>query len=581
MEHLMRKNTRTFLADLWTLTYPYWFSEERWMARALLAAVIGLKLGQVFVLVLVNQWNNAFYNTLQNLDKDGFYTQILWFAVLAASYIVIAVYELYLNQMLQIRWRRWLTHTLLGDWLGDRTYYRLQLTDHGTDNPDQRIADDLAIFCDKTLSLALGLLSAVVSLVSFVVILWGLSGAFSLSVGGHTFNIPGYMVWFALAYALVGTWLTHAIGRPLVRLNFEQQKFEANFRFALVRFRENAEGIALYHGEAGEMRHLTGRFSDVVRNWWEIMKRQKKLTWFRAGYNQAAIIFPFVVAAPQFFNKTIQLGGLMQTASAFNQVQDALSWFVNAYVQLAEWTATVDRLISFHNATEQARYAAQQQAGVTVTSAERADFTAENVHIVLPNGSPLLAPVDLTLPPRSSVLVTGPSGSGKSTLFRALAGIWPFGSGTIKQPATARVLFLPQKPYLTIGPLRDQVAYPARGDAFDDSVLQQTLRDCGLPQLVNRLDEEQHWAQVLSGGEQQRVAFARALLHQPQWLFMDEATASLDEASEERLYTLLHERLPDTSIISIGHRPTLAQFHERQLTLERDAAGLSHLLVPV
>jgi vitamin B12/bleomycin/antimicrobial peptide transport system ATP-binding/permease protein len=400
-------------------------------------------------------------------------------------------------------------------------------------------------------------------------------------VAGHTFSIPGYMVWFALAYALVGTWLTHAIGRPLVRLNFEQQKFEANFRFALVRFRENAEGIALYHGEAGEMRHLTGRFSDVMRNWWEIMKRQKKLTWFRAGYNQAAIIFPFVVAAPQFFNKTIQLGGLMQTASAFNQVQDALSWFVNAYVQLAEWKATVDRLTSFRNATRQAHYTAQHQAGVTVTSAEQADFTAENVHIALPSGTPLLAPVELTLPPRSSVLVTGPSGSGKSTLFRALAGIWPFGSGTVKQPATARVLFLPQKPYLTIGTLRDQLTYPAQGDTFADSVLQQTLRDCGLPQLVDRLDEEQHWAQVLSGGEQQRVAFARALLHQPQWLFMDEATASLDEASEEHLYTLLHARLPDTSIISIGHRPTLAQFHKRRLKLERDAAGLSHLLVPV
>jgi vitamin B12/bleomycin/antimicrobial peptide transport system ATP-binding/permease protein len=581
MEHLMRKHMRTFLADLWTLMHPYWFSEERWTARALLAAVIGLKLAQVYVLVRVNQWNNTFYNTLQNLDKEGFYTQILWFMVLAASYIVIAVYELYLNQMLQIRWRRWLTHTLLGAWLEDRTYYRLQLTDHGTDNPDQRIADDLAIFCDRTLSLTLGLLSAVVSLVSFVVILWGLSGAFSLSVGGHTFSIPGYMVWFALAYALVGTWLTHAIGRPLVRLNFEQQKFEANFRFALVRFRENAEGIALYHGEAGEMRHLTGRFSDVVRNWWEIMKRQKKLTWFRAGYNQAAVVFPFVVAAPQFFNKTIQLGGLMQTASAFNQVQDALSWFVNAYVQLAEWKATVDRLTSFHNATAQARYAAQHQAGVTVTCAEQADFTAENVHIALPNGKSLLAPVDLILPPRSSVLVTGPSGSGKSTLFRALAGIWPFGRGTIKQPATARVLFLPQKPYLTIGTLRDQLTYPARGDAFTDSVLRQTLRDCGLPQLVDRLEEEQHWAQVLSGGEQQRVAFARALLHQPQWLFMDEATASLDEASEEHLYTLLHTRLPDTSIISIGHRPTLAQFHQRQLRFERDTAGLSHLLIPV
>jgi len=410
--------------------------------------------------------------------------------------------------------------------------------------------------------------------------LWGLSGTFRINVGGgHVLSVPGYMVWFALAYALVGTWLTHFIGQPLIDLNFNQQKFEANFRFALVRVREHAEGIALYHGEPDEVRHLTARFSDVVHNWWAIMKRQKQLTWFRAGYNQAAIIFPFVVAAPQYFARTIQLGGLMQTASAFGQVQDSLSWFVNAYVQLAEWRATVDRLTSFCNATEIARLAAQDGTGIRVTRTAQPNFTAEQLCLALPGGRALLAPTDVTLRPSTSMLVTGPSGSGKSTLFRAFAGIWPFGNGAVCWPAGAGVLFLPQKPYLGIGKLRDQLMYPAQGDALRDSVLTRTLLDCGMPQLAHRLDEEQNWAQVLSGGEQQRMAIARALVHKPQWLFMDEATASLDDASEAHLYMLLRERLPNTTIISIGHRPTLAQFHEQRLRLERDEAGLGHLIL--
>ena len=574
----MLKQAKTFFTDLWGLTRPYWFSEERWAACSLLAVVIALNLALVYIRVLINLWNNDFYNTLQNLDQSGFYHQLMRFALLAASHIVVAVYQLYLNQMLQIRWRRWLTSAYLGAWLGNRTYYRMQLTDSGTDNPDQRIADDLALFCDRTLNLTLGLLSAVVTLGSFIAILWGLSGAFPISISGHTLSIPGYMVWFALTYAVVGTWLTHVIGRPLIGLNFHQQKFEANFRFALVRVREHAEGIALYRGEADEMRHLTARFGDVVRNWWAIMKRQKRLTWFQSGYSQTAIIFPFVVAAPHYFTRTIQLGGLMQTASAFGQVQEALSWFVNAYVDLAEWRATVDRLTSFYNDTERSRLAAQDGTGIRVTNIAQPNFAVERLNVALPNGRPLIAPTDVTLAPRSSVLMTGPSGSGKSTLFRAFAGIWPFGSGTVQWPAAARVLFLPQKPYLGVGKLRDQLTYPAQGDSLPDGVLNQALLDCGLPQLAHRLDEEQNWAQVLSGGEQQRVAFARALLYKPQWLFMDEATASLDDASETRLYNLLHERLPDTCIISTGHHANLAQFHAQRLRLEHDAAGLGHLI---
>jgi putative ATP-binding cassette transporter len=568
--------TRAFLRDLWTLTRPYWFSEERWAARGLLAVIVALNLGIVFLEVLFNRWQNDFYNALQDKNITAFYDLLVYFSVLAAAFIVAAVYQLYLNQMLQIRWRRWLTDRYLEEWIGNRTHYRMQFTDRGTDNPDQRISEDLAIFVDKTLNLSLGLLSAVVTLASFVTILWGLSGALEFAVGGTSLTIPAYMVWVALIYAIVGTWLTHLVGRPLIGLNFNQQRFEANFRFSLVRVRENSESIAIYAGEADEIRGLRRRFLDVFGNWWEIMRRQKKITWLRSGYGQIAIIFPYVVAAPRYFSGAIQLGGLMQTASAFGQVQGALSWFVSAYVQLAEWRATVDRLTSFHAATERAHAAALADTG-TATETSGGELVFQKMKLDLPDGSPLLAPFDATIRPGEKVLVTGPSGSGKSTLFRAIAGIWPFGGGRLVKPA-ARTLFLPQKPYLTIGTLREQLSYPAAPGTFDDSACRAALADCGLPLLAGRLDEEQHWAQILSPGEQQRIAFARAFLHRPDWLFLDEATSSLDEASEARLYRLLNDKLPGTTVVSIGHRPTLVEFHGRRMRIERGAGDMGTLV---
>ncbi len=572
----MFTNTKSFLAALWALTRPYWFSEARWAARGLLAAIVALNLTIVYINVLFNQWNNDFYNTLQNMDRDGFFHQIVKFSIIAAAFIVVSVYQLYLNQMLQIRWRRWLTGRYLADWIGERTYYRLQLADRGTDNPDQRIADDLAAFCDKTLNLTLGLMSAVVTLVSFVAILWTLSGTLSFTLHGSQVDIPGYMVWVALLYAIVGTVLIHVIGRPLVGLNFNQQKFEANFRFGLVRFRENAESIALYKGEADEIRALEHRFSDVVANWWAIMRRQKSLTWFRSGYGQIALIFPFVVAAPRYFAGALQLGGLMQTVSTFGQVQDALSWIINAYTQLAEWRATVDRLTTFKNAMDRARDEARSTAGIVTILHENSAYAASNVNIDLPSGQPLLAPFSLDFEPGQSVLVTGPSGSGKSTLFRALAGIWPYGRGSVERPRNG-VLFLPQKPYLTIGTLREQLCYPSAGDAFVDAELRGALADCGLDPLADRLDEERHWAQILSGGEQQRITFARALLQKPDWLFMDEASSALDEPTESRLCRLLRQRLPRTTLVSIGHHANLRDFHDKRIEIRADGAGAGTL----
>ena len=549
-----------FLRAFWQLAKPYWASEQRGKGLALLAAVVALTLGIVWINVLLNSWNNEFYNAIQDKKLDDFYRLLGKFTLLAFAYIVAAVYRVYLQQMLQIEWRTWLNERYLGAWLGERAYYRLQLLDKGTDNPDQRVAEDLRFFVDATLSLSLGLLSAVVTLVSFIAILWTLSGA--LELWGVT--IPGYMVWFALGYAVAGTWLTHLIGRPLIGLEFGQQRFEADYRFSLVRLRENAEGVALYRGEQEELANFRARFANVIGNWWAIMKKQKQLGWFTSFYGQLAIIFPFVVAAPRYFSGQIPLGGLMQTASAFGQVQGALSWFIDAYTQFASWKATVDRLTGFSAALERVRVEAGRLDGDREEGASES-LETRNLALALPQGRPLLSPTTLQLKRGEAVLVSGPSGAGKSTLFRALAGIWPYWSGRILLPKGARLLFLPQKPYLPIGALKHAVCYPADAAARDDGEVTEALRAVGLGHLEPELARAENWAQVLSGGEQQRLAFARALLNKPDWLFLDEATASLPEDTQGALYRLLRERLPGTTVVSIGHRASLAEFHPRRL----------------
>lgn len=572
---LSEKNGR-FLRDLWRLVRPYWYSEEKWSARTLLAAIVALTLGMVWINVEINQWQNAFFNSLQDKQQDVFFELLIRFGWLAAAFIVMAVYQLYLNQWLQIRWRRWLTDRYLDEWLAERTYYRMQLADRGTDNPDQRIAEDFRLFIAQTLSLTLGFINALVTLVSFIGILWGLSGVLELTVGGTVYEIPGYMVWVALAYAALGTWLTHRIGKPLIGLNFNQQRYEADFRFGLVRFRENAEGVALYRGEAQELAGFRRRFAEVVANWIRIMIQQKRLTWFTAGYSQVAVIFPYVVAAPRYFSGAIPLGGLMQTASAFSQVQGALSWFIEAYTTFAEWRASAERLITFEHAMQRAIDQRQDGGGAAVEDATAARLEIRDLALALPNAQPLLEQGSLTIAPGESVLLTGPSGSGKSTLFRAIAGIWPFAKGLIRRPA-GPTLFLPQRPYLPIGSLRSAVTFPAEPGRFTDEAIREALVACGLPQLADRLDDDQHWALQLSPGEQQRLAFARALLLRPAWLYLDEATAALDEASEERMYRLLKERLPGTALVSIGHRPTLRRFHEQRFDLRSAGTGAARL----
>ena len=559
------------LALIWRLACPYFFSEDRWAGRILLGAVIALELLIVAINVMLNQWNNRFYNALQERNWDNFVWELLFFCALAAAFIVLAVYKLYLNQWLQIRWRRWMTRQYLDRWLADANHYRMQLLGDAADNPDQRISEDINLFIDRTLTLTVGLLSAIVTLFSFIVILWTLSAAAPLLLFGTSFVIPGYLVWAALLYAMVGTALTHLIGWPLVGLNFRQQRFEADFRFNLVRVRENSEQIALLRGESDEREQLLNRFGRVVGNFLQIMLRTKKLTFLTASYTQVATIFPFIVISPAYFAGTIQLGGLMQTASAFTSVQTALSFFVDAYRQLAEWRAVIARLDGFNVAVESAQAAATAKPGIEVVSHTGKDaIRIDDLVVRLPQGGALVAADDLVIAAGERVLVTGSSGAGKSTLFRAIAGTWPFGAGTIHVPKGAKVMTLPQRPYFSIGTLAAAVTYPAEPGTFSTEVLAEVITAVGLPALAGRLTEEAHWNRMLSLGEQQRLGIARAILQAPDYLFLDEATASLDESAEAAIYRLLDERLQHTTIVSIGHRSTLSAFHGRGIALVRD-----------
>ena len=562
-------NLRATFAIVWRIATPYFRSEDKWAGCGLLASVIAIELTLVGANVMFNLWRNRFYNDLQEKDWHGFVREIVFFTVLATVAVLLGVYRLYLNQWLQIRWRNWMTRTYLGGWLHDANHYRMQLQGDAADNPDQRISDDVKLFVERTLDVAVGLLSSIVSFFSFVVILWGLSETAPLLLFNGAFNIPGYLVWAALIYSILGTALTQWIGSPLIHLNFQQQRLEADFRFNLVRVRENAEQIALLEGERAERENLLARFGRVIGNWYAIMSRTKRLTAFTQTYSQAAVIFPLVLIAPAYFSSKILLGPMVQAAEAFGNVQQALSFFVSIYTSLAEWRAVVARLDGFEMSMTSAERLKSADDSIRVAAGDNGEIDLEKLLVRLPNGTPQVAANGYTIRPSERVLVTGPTGAGKSTLFRAIAGIWPFGSGSISIPANASLMMLPQRPYLPIGSLHAAVAYPDEAKSVSPERVREVLKDVGLPQLGTRLDEEEHWNRMLSLGEQQRLGIARALLHAPQFLFLDEATASLDEPSEAALYRLLAEKLPDTALVSIAHRSTLEAFHQRRTKLVR------------
>ncbi len=561
-----------FVKNVWALTKSYWQSEEKKKAYLLLLAIIALTLGVVFMLVQLNQWYNIFYSALQNYEKEKIFSELFHFSWLAFIYIILAVYAFYLQQVLIINWRRWLTNAYIDEWLNHKTYYRLQMFGTATDNPDQRISEDVRMFVEYTLRFGIGILKAFTTFASFVLILYNLSGPLQFKLFGMDIHIPGYLVWTALLYSMLGTWLTYKVGNKLVGLNFVQQKYEADFRFAMMRMRENAESVAFYSGEGHEGSVFKKRFSLLLNNFWSIIKKQKQLTWLNSWYSQIAIIFPLVVAMPRYLAKEITLGGLMQISSAFGRVQESLSYFVEMYSSIAEWQAVVERLTGFGLHMEQVKQESAQQDLQRQPGATDA-ITATDMSVTLPDESAVLHNVSFTLEPGTNVLIKGVSGSGKSTLLRALTGIWPYVKGTLEIPAEDKLMFIPQRPYLPLGTLKESLLYPGTESRTDEE-LKQLMEDCCIGYLYDKLYMEADWSHVLSVGEQQRLAFVRALIYKPVWLFLDEASSALDEETEAKVYTLLMEEAPQTTLVSVGHRSTLNKYHEKVLFLDKETHSL-------
>ena len=559
--------SKQFFRDVWYLTKSYWQSEEKKKAFFLLACIVGLTLAIVYMLVLLNRWNNSFYSALQNYQTEKIFDELFHFTYLAFTYIVLAVYSYYLQQVLILNWRRWLTERFIEIWLKNKTYYNLQMFGKDTDNPDQRISEDVRLFVEMTLSFAIGLLKAVTTLASFVVILYELSGSLKFNLFGQEWEISGYLFWAAFFYSILGTWVTHLVGRKLVKLNFIQQRYEADFRFSMIRLRESSESVAFYRGEGQESKVFKERFTLLLDNFWKIVNKQKQLVWLNSGYSQIAIIFPFVAAMNRYLAKEFTLGGLMQVASAFGRVQDSLSYFVDTYSSLATWQSVVMRLTYFGRHMQEVSAEAERFHLERFVAAE--EVRADNMQVNLPDGTPLLQNINFTLQPGSNVLIKGVSGSGKSTLLRAIAGIWPFVEGKIVLPEQEKLMFIPQKPYLPLGSLREALLYPGN-KPVNDEVLVNLMEECQIGYLKDKLDIVADWSHMLSVGEQQRLAYVRAHIQEPVWLFLDEATSALDEETEAKMYSLIGERLANTTIVSIGHRSTLNKYHQLVLELDKN-----------
>ena len=564
--------SKQFFKDVWYLTRSYWQSEEKGKAFILLVSIIALTLGTVYMLVQLNHWYNSFYEALQQYEKDKIYSELGRFTYLAFAYIIMAVYSYYLQQKLILNWRRWLTEKFISIWLKNKTYYNLQMFGKDTDNPDQRISEDVRMFVEMTLSLSIGLLKSFVTFCSFVVILYNMSGVIKFNVMGHDIVIKGYLFWASFIYSIIGTYITHLVGRKLVDLNFVQQRREADFRFSMIRLRESSESVAFYRGEAQEEKVLKNRFTDLLENFWRLVNKQKQMIWLNNFYGQIAIIFPFVAAMSRYLAKEFTLGGLMQVTSAFGRVQDSLSYFADTYSSLAQWQAVVMRLTLFGHHMQEVNDATENFHLDRFATAEK--VSTEGMTVSLPDGTALLTNVSFELQPGSNILVKGVSGSGKSTLLRAIAGIWPYVEGKINLPDAKNLMFIPQRPYIPLGSLREALHYPGNINMTDEETINY-LELCHIGYLKDKLDTVADWTHVLSIGEQQRLAFCRAHIQKPQWLFLDEATSALDEETERAMYELLQSRLSNTTLVSVGHRSTLNAYHNCVLRINKDKKSVT------
>lgn len=551
---------KTTLRTFGIMLKSYWCSKDSIKSWLLLLAIISLTGGAVYLATAINTWYKTFWDTIQEYDLPGFKQQLMVFVLLATIHVLVTVYNAYLKSRLAINWRTWLTQKTMERWLRNDNYYKLQLLDKNTDNPDQRIAEDLNLFVSATIVLILGTATDIAMMFTFGVVLWNLSSAVTIDVWGYSLSLPdGYMCYLALLYAILGTALTFYLGRPLVKLNFRQQRYEADFRFSLIRVRENGESIALYKGDKEEGKYLNQSFASLVSNYIKLIICTKRLGFLTLGYAQTAVIFPILISAPLYFAKIITMGSIMQINSAFGRVQDSLSTLVSNFNSWASWKSVVDRLSLFYTSLEEVE-------GISCLNnkQDRENFEVDHLELRSPRGKVLLKNLDLSLHQGQSLLIRGQSGCGKSTLIKALAGIWPYAEGEVHYIQGSKALFLSQKPYLPQGALRLAASYPSEQE--QDGRTEHYFKLLGLEHLIGHLDEVDIWSHILSLGEQQRVAIVRALLNKPQILFLDEASSAMDEQSEKLTYELLRQELPDSIIISVGHRSTLLQQHELVLT---------------
>jgi vitamin B12/bleomycin/antimicrobial peptide transport system ATP-binding/permease protein len=552
-----------------------------WPMLRLCVAIFVVLIGSMFGQVRLNQWNGAFFDAVEKRATSAFFDQLLVFLVIVAVLLALVVAQTWLQERLKIRLRQRLTQVLLDLWLRPNHAYQLGFMGKSGSQPDQRMQEDCRLFSELSTELGVGMLQALLLLVSFIGVLWGLSSPVTFTLAGTPITIPGYMVWVAVGYAGIGSGLTWLVGRPLIRLNTERYARGADLRFALVRVNESAESVALYNGEPDERRSLDEFVEAVLKASRRLSGGLARLTWITSGYGWLAIVVPILAAAPDYFAGRLSFGEMMMVVGAFNQVQSALRYFVDNFPKIADWRSAVLRVATFRQAALDLDEVAAENRRIDIAPHPKGWLSFEGVSIALNDGSILIEDATAEIKPGERVLIMGESGAGKSTLFRAISGLWPWGSGKVRVPKPEEMMFLPQRPYLPLGTLRAAISYPASPDTFDDNNVRAALERCGLGEFLDMLDRHERWDRSLSLGQQQRVAFARVILHKPQWVFMDEATSALDEENQASMLALFENELKGASVLSIGHRPGLEEFHTRTLHIRKTSEGAILLARPI